>query len=106
MRTTDDRRALELARAHAGVDHVASTAHGLSFQAAEHEVGALSLALAQAGIGILELTPELATLEDLFFRLTEDLDGASPPADGGRPGAGDRAAARASQSGSEMVSAR
>jgi hypothetical protein len=34
-------------------------------------VGALSLALAGAGIGILALTPELATLEDLFFRLTE-----------------------------------
>ena len=25
-----------------------------------------------AGVGILTLTPELATLEDLFFRLTED----------------------------------
>jgi hypothetical protein len=31
----------------------------------------LSLALGQAGVGILALTPELATLEDLFFRLTE-----------------------------------
>ena len=37
-------------------------------------MGALSLALAQAGIGILALTPELATLEDLFFRLTEGGD--------------------------------
>ena len=45
--------------------------HGLVFQAEEQDVGALSLALAQAGIGILALTPELATLEDLFFRLTE-----------------------------------
>jgi hypothetical protein len=43
----------------------------LTFQADEHHVGALSLALGQAGIGILALTPELATLEDLFFRLTE-----------------------------------
>jgi hypothetical protein len=43
-------------------------------------VGALSLALGRAGVGILSLTPELATLEDLFFRLTEDGNGASPPA--------------------------
>ena len=35
------------------------------------DVGALSLALGAAGVGILALTPELATLEDLFFRLTE-----------------------------------
>ena len=34
-------------------------------------MGTLSLSLAQAGVGILALTPELATLEDLFFRLTE-----------------------------------
>ena len=34
-------------------------------------LGELSLALGRAGIGILALTPELATLEDLFFRLTE-----------------------------------
>ena len=34
-------------------------------------MGALSLALAQADIGVLALTPELATLEDLFFQLTD-----------------------------------
>ncbi len=34
-------------------------------------MGALSLALGRPGVGILALTPELATLEDLFFRLTE-----------------------------------
>jgi ABC-2 type transport system ATP-binding protein len=72
LRTSDDARALEVAQAHAGVDHVARGEHGLSFQAAETDVGPLSLALAHAGIGILALTPELATLEDLFFRLTED----------------------------------
>ena len=74
LRTTDDARALELARAQRGVEHVVGTPptpHGLGFQAEEQDVGALSLALAQAGIGILALTPELATLEDLFFRLTE-----------------------------------
>jgi hypothetical protein len=46
--------------------------HGLAFQADEAHVAALSLALGRAGVGILSLTPELATLEDLFFRLTED----------------------------------
>jgi len=71
MRTTDDGRALELARAQTGIDHAASGAHGVHFQAQERDVGELSLALAGAGVGILALTPELATLEDLFFRLTE-----------------------------------
>jgi ABC-2 type transport system ATP-binding protein len=85
LRCTDDARALAVLRAQPGVEHVtnadpsahppehgASLEHGVSFQAREHDVGALSLALAQEGIGILELTPVLATLEDLFFRLTED----------------------------------
>ena len=43
----------------------------IAFLASITVLPALSLALAQAGIGILALTPELATLEDLFFRLTE-----------------------------------
>jgi ABC-2 type transport system ATP-binding protein len=87
LRTTDDTRALELARSQAGIEHVTGTPptpHGLSFQAEEREVGALSLALAQAGIGILALTPELATLEDLFFRLTEGDDARGPTAGGSR----------------------
>jgi ABC-2 type transport system ATP-binding protein len=84
LRTTDDSRALELARTQKGIEHVIGTPptpHGLGFQAEERDVGALSLALAQAGIGILALTPELATLEDLFFRLTEGgLDAHEPDA--------------------------
>jgi ABC-2 type transport system ATP-binding protein len=74
LRTTDDTRALAMVRAQPGIEHVIGTpptAQGLGFQAEERDLGALSLALAQAGIGILALTPELATLEDLFFRLTE-----------------------------------
>jgi len=74
LRTTDDARALEIARTRQGIEHASSGEHGLGFQAEERDVGALSLALAQAGIGILALTPELATLEDLFFRLTEGGD--------------------------------
>jgi ABC-2 type transport system ATP-binding protein len=71
LRTTDDARALILVRAQAGVEHAASGEHGLVFEAQEQTVGALSVALGTASIGILALTPELATLEDLFFRLTE-----------------------------------
>jgi ABC-2 type transport system ATP-binding protein len=78
LRTTDDQRALELVRSQPGVEHATSSEHGLAFQANERDVGELSLALGRAGIGILALTPELATLEDLFFRLTEGGNGAKP----------------------------
>jgi ABC-2 type transport system ATP-binding protein len=71
LRSTDDARALRALRAQPGIEHAGGGEHGLVFQAAEQDVGPLSLALAQAGVGILALTPELATLEDLFFRLTE-----------------------------------
>jgi ABC-2 type transport system ATP-binding protein len=71
LRTTDDARALELMRSQPGVEDGAAGEYELVFQAQEAAVGALSLALGQAGIGILALTPELATLEDLFFSLTE-----------------------------------
>ena len=85
LRSTDDARALHVLRAQAGVEHVSSDEHGLSFQAQEQDVGSLSLALGRAEIGILALTPELATLEDLFFRLTET-DGAKDPSAAERAG--------------------
>jgi ABC-2 type transport system ATP-binding protein len=100
LRTTDDARAAEVARVQPGIERVAvgggspgdradGGAHGVSFQADEQHVGELSLALGRAGIGILALTPELATLEDLFFRLTESdgANGEAPVEDGSR-GAG------------------
>ena len=34
-------------------------------------MAALTLELAQAGIGLLALVPRTATLEELFFRMTE-----------------------------------
>jgi ABC-2 type transport system ATP-binding protein len=77
LRTTDDERALELMLRAPGLERAANDEHGLSFQADEHDVAALSLALARDGVGILALTPELATLEDLFFRLTEGAGGAT-----------------------------
>jgi ABC-2 type transport system ATP-binding protein len=80
LRTSDDARALEIARAQHGIDHAALGEHGLAFQAQEHDVGELSLALGEADVAILALTPELATLEDLFFRLTEGPGEAQRPA--------------------------
>jgi len=75
LRSTDDVRALTIAREQRGIEGAVLGERGLAFQAEESHVAALSLALARAGVGILSLTPELATLEDLFFRLTEDVDG-------------------------------
>ncbi len=72
LHTTDDARALGVVRAQARIEQAGSDHHGVTFQAQEDDVGRLSLALGAAGIGILALTPELASLEDLFFRLTED----------------------------------
>jgi ABC-2 type transport system ATP-binding protein len=92
LRSTDNARALAVLRAQPGIEHVANAhppEHGLSFQAQEANVGALSIALGAAGVGILALTPELATLEDLFFRLTEG-DGA--PASGAIPAGNGRQA--------------
>jgi ABC-2 type transport system ATP-binding protein len=76
LHTTDDGRALHIAGRHPGVSHAVAGEQGVGFQAQERDVAALTLALAQAGIGILALTPELATLEDLFFRLTEPANAA------------------------------
>jgi ABC-2 type transport system ATP-binding protein len=102
LRTTDDARALEVARAQGGVEHAASGEHGVHFQAQEPEVGELSLALARAGVGILALTPELATLEDLFFRLTEGDHRQSP--DGGA-GDGELAGAADARAGASSAPA-
>jgi ABC-2 type transport system ATP-binding protein len=85
LRTTDDTLALPVVQAQEGVTHATASEHGLSFQADEHHVGTLSLALGQARIGILALTPELATLEDLFFRLTEGDGAEAGLADDGGP---------------------
>jgi ABC-2 type transport system ATP-binding protein len=85
LRSTDDTRALEVLRAQPGVEHATAGEHGLSFQAQESDVGVLSLALARAEIGILALTPELATLEDLFFRLTENGAHSETPVGVGAP---------------------
>ncbi|HWX51909.1 MAG TPA: ABC transporter ATP-binding protein [Solirubrobacteraceae bacterium] len=71
LRTTDDRRAVQLAGEQPGIEHIRPGEDAIEFQADEQHVGELTLALGRNGIGILALAPELATLEDLFFRLTE-----------------------------------
>jgi ABC-2 type transport system ATP-binding protein len=73
LRTTDDERARAVAEAQAGIGDVQTApAAGLTFSAeGDGAIAALSLALAESGALILELGSRQATLEDLFFRLTE-----------------------------------
>ena len=77
LRTTDDGRAKDVCLAQPGIAEVAEAREtGLTFRASdEHAVAALSIALAESGAPLLELTPSQATLEDLFCELTEG-DGA------------------------------
>jgi ABC-2 type transport system ATP-binding protein len=73
LRTSDDERARGVAEAQQGIDDVqAAPERGITFSAEnEGAIGALSLALAESGALTLELSSRHATLEDLFFRLTE-----------------------------------
>jgi ABC-2 type transport system ATP-binding protein len=72
LRTTDDDRAAKIASHAPGVGLVTATHDGLAFMADARAVPELSLALAQAGVGITALVPRTATLEELFFRMTEE----------------------------------
>ncbi len=78
LRTGDDELARGVCAARAGIQEVREAPRGgLLFRAAaERAVGELSLALAESGAPVLELSPRQASLEDLFFQLTED-DGAT-----------------------------
>ncbi len=73
LRTSDDERARRVAEAQDGIGEIrAAGERGLTFSAeSESAIGALSLALTESGALILELSSRHATLEDLFFRLTE-----------------------------------
>ena len=68
LRTTDDIYATEIAK-HYG--DVAEIPGGLSFSGDERAAAELSVALGLAGVGITALVPRKATLEELFFRMTE-----------------------------------
>jgi len=78
LRTTDDQRAAVVARGAEGISDVAAAERGLTFSGEERAVAALSLELAQAGIGLQALVPRTASLEELFFRLTEGAPEAEP----------------------------
>jgi ABC-2 type transport system ATP-binding protein len=71
LRTTDNDRALELCEGWPGVKDARRDGDAIRFAASEEAVAELSRALVEADALILALTPETATLEDLFFSLTE-----------------------------------
>jgi ABC-2 type transport system ATP-binding protein len=71
LHTDDDARARQIAESMPDLQVSSQEQGGLRVHGPEASIGALSIALGQAGVAILALTPELATLEDLFFRLTE-----------------------------------
>ena len=72
LRTTDDTRALAVCEAQPGITDVRAEAGAVAFGGNEDAVAELSVALVEAGALIRSLVPQTATLEDLFFKLTED----------------------------------
>jgi ABC-2 type transport system ATP-binding protein len=84
LRSTDAARAVQVCEAQAGITQVRLDGHEVRFAADTDEaVAALSIALVNAGVGITALAPTGATLEELFFRLTEG-EGANGSADKAR----------------------
>ncbi len=102
LRTSDNERALKLAGAQTGIEDATTVDGYVRLQADERDVGELSLTLGREGIAILALTPELATLEDLFFSLTEGPSPTSTPSSPISPTAGPTPTA-SSVSGQEEV---
>jgi ABC-2 type transport system ATP-binding protein len=72
LRTTDDERALAVCQAQPGIEEVRMDSGDVAFSAGEDQVAELSVALVEAGALIRSLVPQTASLEDLFFKLTED----------------------------------
>jgi ABC-2 type transport system ATP-binding protein len=70
LQATDVERARTIL-ATRGAGDVAAVDGEVRFTAAQEAVGALTIALGQAGIGITRLTADVATLEELFLELTE-----------------------------------
>jgi ABC-2 type transport system ATP-binding protein len=86
LRTTDDERALQICAVQAGLADVAAAPDGIVFSADEERaVAELSVALVDGGVAITALVPAAASLEELFFRLTEGDPEPSP--NGGVPAA-------------------
>jgi ABC-2 type transport system ATP-binding protein len=72
VRSSDNDLAAVVAATIPGVEVAGRGERALTVRASEPQIAELSLALGRAGVAIVALTPEQATLEDLFFRLTED----------------------------------
>ncbi len=72
LRTDDDARARQIAGTHPDLQVSVDRQGALKVHGTQAAIGALSIALGQAGVAILALTPELASLEELFFGLTEE----------------------------------
>jgi len=71
LRTTDDALALEICHRQPGLADVRLEHDEIRFTGAEDVIPQLSAALVEGGALIRALAPETATLEDLFFSLTE-----------------------------------
>jgi ABC-2 type transport system ATP-binding protein len=74
LRTTDDERARVVCNLQPGIQRALApdTNPALALRADdEAAIAALSMKLADAGIGIVELRPQMASLEERFFALTE-----------------------------------
>jgi ABC-2 type transport system ATP-binding protein len=85
LRTTDAAAALRICRAQVGLKDVREAGDHIVFAGAEEAIPALSRELVEAGALITELAPESATLEDLFFSLTEEPEPVAPPAEAAAP---------------------
>jgi ABC-2 type transport system ATP-binding protein len=72
LHTTDDERALAVCRAQPGIEDARLDSGSVVFSGNEDGVAELSVALVEAGALIRSLVPQTASLEDLFFKLTED----------------------------------
>ena len=71
LRTTDDIYAAELASRRPDISDVERTPDGVTFAADQSVVAELTIALGLAGVGIHALQARTASLEELFFRMTE-----------------------------------
>jgi ABC-2 type transport system ATP-binding protein len=71
LKTSDNELALSVCAAQAGIAMARLEGQEIRMDASESAVAELSVALVEAGLRISALVPETATLEDLFFRLTE-----------------------------------
>jgi ABC-2 type transport system ATP-binding protein len=72
LRVTDPSGALAASAQAPGVDVTLDDSGGLLVDADENGVAAVSVLLGRAGIGIYSMLPAAASLETLFFDLTED----------------------------------